>query len=166
MKRLFLLLLITCLCVTPVSADPSNTVMWQSYENQSIKTGKWVTMQFKKNRTDIVKNGKGRTLYCSKVHLNFIGKKNPKYVKLRLARVLPNGKLDTTGTNTWVLGKSSPKKWQGSMCWSIDTEYPVRAQIKIGGKGSYTSTLRQFKAWSPETDFPVDMLEEGVQVIP
>ena len=166
MKRLFLLILVLCLSITPANAAPNNTVMWQSYENQSIKTGKWVTMKFKKDRTDIVKKGNGRTLYCSKVHLNFTGKKKSRYVKIRLARVLPNGKLDTTGTTTWTLGKSAPKKWQGSMCWSIDTDYPVRAQVKIGGSGSYTSTLRQFKAWSPEAEFPVDMLEEGVQVVP
>jgi hypothetical protein len=34
----------------------------------------------------------------------------------------------------------------------------VAVQIKVGGTGKYQSHLRQFKAWSPSSDIPEDML--------
>lgn len=158
MKKIALALAILFLAAVPAQALGSNTVFWQDYGDQKIKGKKWVTLNYHGNQA-IKKEGKGRTLYCVKMHIRYT--KKPAYIKLRLARVLPNGSLDTTGTNTWVLGPETPTKWQGSLCWIIDTDYPVEAQVKIGGKGSYTSYMRQFKAWSPETEFPADMVSDA-----
>jgi hypothetical protein len=85
---------------------------------------------------------------------------NPTYLKLRFARRLSNGKLDTTGTDTWVIGKNyTGETFHSSVCWTIDTKYPVTAQVKlVGGAYSYVSNLRQFKAWSPPYELPADMV--------
>ena len=85
---------------------------------------------------------------------------NPTYLKLRFARHLPNGTLDTTGTNTWVIGKNfTGATFHASVCWTMDTKYSVTAQVKlVGGASSYVSNLRQFKAWSPPYELPADMV--------
>jgi hypothetical protein len=128
------------------------SVQWKTEKTQWIKANSWQTLDFD-GKTSITKMSKSRALYCTQVGLNF-PKKNPSYIKVRFTRELPNGKLDTTATNTWVLNKQGPKTWHGSICWAISTEYPVKVQIKIKGKGSYKSHLRQFKAWSPSSDLP------------
>jgi hypothetical protein len=133
---------------------PSNAKgveVWKSETNQSIKRGKWTTLKFG-NRAAMEPKG-SRSFYCAQVHLNIPKKNKPKWVKIRFARVLPNGKLDSTGTNTWVLGKRSPASWQGSTCWPINPDYPVVAQVKYGGgPKSITSPLRQFKSWNPNIE--------------
>jgi hypothetical protein len=139
----------------PPLAQSKEKVQWKSTNPQWIKANKWTTLNFDGKKA-ITKLDKSRALYCTQVGLKY-GKK-PKYVKVRFARLLPNGKLDTTGTNTWVLGKNAPGTFHGSMCWTISTKHPVAVQIKVGGTGKYKSHLRQFKAWSPSSDIPEDML--------
>lgn len=89
-------------------------------------------------------NGK-RSLFFAQLHLTC--KKKPRWVKIRLARLTPSG-IDSTGTNTWVMGSRSPVKWQGAIVWESKTKYPMIAQFKYGG-GSCVSTQRQFKWWQP-----------------
>jgi hypothetical protein len=69
---------------------------------------------------------------------------------MRLARNLPNGKLDTTGTNTWMLNGKKPKKsWQGSFVWETTSHHPMTVQYKIIGGKNCKSNSRQFKYWQP-----------------
>lgn len=140
-----IILILFTFSTQPVNAKSTN--VWKSTSNQEISRGKWTTLKFGK-RSAMDPFGT-RSLYCTQVHLTF-GKSKPKYVKVRIARVLPSGKLDTTGTNTWVLGKNSPRKWQGATCWAINPDTPVIAQVKYGGgPKKVISPLRQFKSWNP-----------------
>jgi hypothetical protein len=89
--------------------------------------------------------GGDRSLFFAQLRLKCT--KRPKYVKMRLARQTPIG-LDTTGTNTWVLGKNAPLNWSGTMWWESKTKHPIVAQFKVVG-GSCVSQERQFKWWTP-----------------
>lgn len=159
-KKVFISLAIIVSLLLLSSDTPSQATginVWKTEKNQTITRGKWTTLKFG-DRTAMDPIGTTRTLYCSQVHFDF-GKKKPKYVKLRLGRVLPGGKLDTTGTNTWVVGKNAPQLWQGSICWPINTDYPMVLQVKYGG-GDKTEvvTQRQFKGWNPGVDIPDSVL--------
>ena len=159
MNKRILIFVLALLVVFSVPAHAMNRGDYQIKESKSkqvIKTDKWTTLNFGKN--DSLKRSKNyRTLFCAKVHLNTKGGA-PDYVKVRFARV-KGGKDDTTGTNTWVTKGFKGSYWQGSMCWTVDTKYPIVAQVKIvGPKKSYTSNLRQFKAWSPPYELPADMV--------
>jgi hypothetical protein len=145
-------LFIIIFVVSSTKVLAKETVQWKTEKTQWIKANSWQTLDFD-GKTSITKIDRSRALYCTQVGLK-LGSKKPSYIKIRFARVLPSGKLDTTATNTWVLGKNSPKTWHGSLCWSISTEHPVKVQIKVKGKGQYKSHLRQFKAWSPSSDLP------------
>lgn len=90
-------------------------------------------------------NGK-RALFFAQLHLRCT--KQPNSVKIRLARIHADGSLDTTGTNTWVMGKNAPKTFQGSLWWESLTKYPITAQFKVNG-GKCVSTQRQLKFWQP-----------------
>ena len=136
----------------PAEALAKETVHWKTEETQWIKANGWKTLKFD-GKTSISKMKRSRALYCTQVGLK-LPEKRPSYIKIRFARVLPDGTLDTTATNTWVLNKKAPDTWHGSICWPISTKHPVKVQIKIKGSGSYESHLRQFKAWSPSSDFP------------
>lgn len=150
----FSFLLVLTSIITPANAKGVD--VWKSQSNQSIPRGKWTTLKFG-DKTAISPKG-SRSLYCAQVHLNISGKK-PRWVKIRFARLLPNGKLDSTGTNTWTLGKNAPESWQGSVCWPINPDTPVVAQVKYGGgPKSITSPLRQFKAWNPKSDMDDSLL--------
>jgi hypothetical protein len=111
-------------------------------ERQNLKPYKWTTF----HGCEPYALGGDRSLFFAQLHLKC--SKKPKYVKVRFARLLPNGKRDTTGTNTWVLGKNTPKTWHGSMYWEMKTKYPIVAQFKVGGGNCYSSQ-RQFKYWTP-----------------
>lgn len=87
-----------------------------------------------------------RALFFAQLHLKC--SKAPKFVKIRLARHHKNGSLDTTGTNTWVLGNNMPKTWQGTIWWESKTKYPITAQFYVAG-GKCSSPERQFKWWKP-----------------
>ena len=90
-------------------------------------------------------NGK-RALFFAQLRLKCTAE--PKYVKIRLARILDDGSLDTTGTNTWVLGVDAPKNWSGTFWWESMTEHPIKPQFKVVG-GKCHSFERQFKFWQP-----------------
>lgn len=137
------------------SAHPKEKIQWKSTNSQWIKANKWTTLSFDGKKA-ITKLDKSRALYCAQVGLKY--KKSPKYVKMRFARLLPDGTKDTTATNTWVVGKNSPKTFHGSVCWPISTKHPVVVQVKIGGTGKYQSHLRQFKAWSPSSELDEDTM--------
>jgi hypothetical protein len=109
--------------------------------NQSV-TGKWQTF---KDCDPFVLGGE-RSLFFAQLHINCT--KRPKYVKLRIARIKPDGTKDTTGTTTWSFTKNTTKDWQGSMWWESKTKYPIVAQYKVVGGKCY-SDQRQFKWWQP-----------------
>lgn len=138
------------LLASPVVAK--ETIWWKDTTNQVLPSNKWTYLTFN-GKTTISKDSKGRALYCSQVHLKFSKDKKPRYVKLRFARQLENGKLDTTGTTTWTLGKNTPLTWQGSTCWPVNTTKNVAVQVKVGGSGTWNSPLRQFKVWAPKGGF-------------
>jgi hypothetical protein len=100
----------------------------------------------KNTESQTYKLGGERSLFFAQLHLTCT--KPPKYVKIRFARLLPDGKRDTTGTTTWVLGKGTPKTWQGTTYWEMKTKHPIVAQFKVGG-GKCNSPERQVKYWTP-----------------
>jgi hypothetical protein len=110
-------------------------------DEQTYKQGKWTT--FAGCEPFVI--GGDRSLFFAQLRL--VCKKRPKYVKMRLARQTPEG-LDTTGTNTWVMGKNAPLNWSGTMWWESKTKHPIVAQFKVVG-GSCASQERQFKWWTP-----------------
>jgi len=109
--------------------------------NQSV-TGKWQTF---KNCDPFVLGGE-RSLFFVQLHINC--EKRPKYVKLRLARLKPDGTKDTTGTTTFSFTDETTKDWQGTMWWESKTTYPIVAQYKVVGGKCY-SDERQVKWWQP-----------------
>lgn len=113
---------------------------------QRFELDRWVTLDFK--GSDIMPATDARALYSIQVGIPCKGKK-PDWIRLRLARRLPNGTLDTTGTNTWVLGQKSPDTLWLSHLWQINARHPVEAQIKVHGGSCHYMTTRQFKRWIP-----------------
>ncbi len=105
-------------------------------------TGKWQTFA----GCEPFALGGDRSLFFVQLHINCT--KRPKYVKLRLARLLPDGKRDTTGTTTFSFTKNTTKDWQGTMWWEAKTKHPIVAQYKVVGGKCY-SDQRQFKWWQP-----------------
>lgn len=113
----------------------------KSTDPQSYKSGKWTTFA----GCEPFAIGGPRSLFFAQLRL--VCSKQPKYVKMRIARQTPKG-LDTTGTTTWVMGKNAPKNWSGTMWWELKTTHPIVAQFKVVG-GSCVSQERQFKWWTP-----------------
>jgi hypothetical protein len=128
--------------VEPYLVAKAKTSGLQKSEKDQDATGKWQNFG---GVEPFVLNGK-RTLFFAQVHINCT--KRPKYIKIRLARLLPDGKKDTTGTNTWAFTDTTTKDWQGSLWWESKTEYPMMAQFKVVGGNCY-SDQRQFKWWQP-----------------
>jgi hypothetical protein len=157
------ILVVGVLATPSIAKNRGDYQFKQSKSNQVIKTGQWTTLKFKGGNS-LTRTKNYRTMFCTKVHLD-TRKGAPEYVKIRFARI-KSGKDDTTGTNTWVTKGFKGRYWQGALCWTIDTKYPVVAQIKIeGSKKSYTSYLRQFKAWSPPYELPADMTTPAPEAI-
>ena len=125
-----------------VVAMAKNAKHCKAEGNQSIKDKKWITFA----GCDPFVLGGDRALFFAQLHLTCT--KRPRYVKIRLARLLPNGKKDTTGTNTWVLGANAPLIWEGTTYWESKTKYPIVAQFKVRGGKCY-SDERQIKYWQP-----------------
>jgi hypothetical protein len=125
-----------------VAAYSKVSGLCKNTDKQTYKPYKWTTFQ----GCEPYALGGNRSLFFAQLHLTC--SKPPKYVKLRLARLLPDGKQDTTGTTTWVLGAGTPKTWQGTTYWEAKTEYPIVAQFKVGGGKCYTPQ-RQIKYWQP-----------------
>jgi hypothetical protein len=140
--------------VTAIPANAADTVRYKTEKNQTIKKGKWTTINFN-GKTSIKGNGE-RSLFCYQVVINTKGKKKPKYVKVRLARV-KSGKDDTTATNTYFFTGKPGSKFVASQCWTIFTKHPVVVQVRIsGGSPRYTTDITQFKMWTPGADYPAD----------
>jgi hypothetical protein len=118
---------------------------WKDTKDQRVTTGKWTDFSNSKGSNSFNLNGK-RTLFFAQLHLNCT--KRPKYVKIRLARLKPDGTRDTTGTTTWSFNKNTTRDWQGSTWWESKTKHPIVAQFKVVGGNCY-SDQRQFKWWQP-----------------
>jgi hypothetical protein len=139
--------------IPPANAS-SDSIRYKTEKNQTIKRGKWTTINFN-GKTEIQGNGK-RSLFCYQVVLDTKGKKKPKYVKVRMTRVKP-GKDDNTATNTYFFTSKPEKKFVASQCWNIVTKHPVVLQVRIsGGSSSYKTDISQFKMWTPNGDYPQD----------
>ena len=143
-----------------ISALVSSTVTSQAVSVEPYLVAKAKVSGIQKNEKEQKANGNwqnfggikpfklngNRTLFFAQLHINCT--KRPKYVKVRLARLLPNGKKDTTGTTTWSFTKDTTKDWQGSLWWESKTKYPIVAQFKVVGGKCY-SDQRQLKWWQP-----------------
>lgn len=123
-----------------ITLNANRAVHQKAETNQSVN-GHWQTFA----GIEPYMLGGERALFLAQLHLTCT--KKPRWVKIRLARIT-DGKWDTTGTNTWVLGKNSPASWQGSIYWESLTKHPIIAQFKVKG-GKCTSPERQFKYWMP-----------------
>jgi hypothetical protein len=138
----------------PPANAASDSIRYKTEKNQTIKKGKWTTVNFN-GKTAIQGNGK-RSLFCYQVVLNTKGKKKPKYVKVRMTRVKP-GKDDSTATNTYFFTSKPGSKFVASQCWNIVTKHPVVLQVRIsGGSKTYQTDITQFKMWTPGADYPSD----------
>lgn len=126
----------------PYVARESQHSKYQKSESDQRASSKWQSFG---DIAPFQLNG-DRSLFFAQLHLKC--SKKPRYAKIRLARLLPNGRLDTTGTNTWVLGKNASQTPILSLWWESKTTYPITAQFKVVG-GSCVSTERQFKFWQP-----------------
>ena len=136
---------------TPTIAEES--IRYKSTNHQTIKRGKWTTLEFKGNNA-LAGNGQ-RSLFCYQVGIDTKGKKKPKYVKVRLARL--KSPLDTTATNYYPVPAKPSSELVFSNCWEIETNSPVIVQVRItGGSKTYISDVRQFKMWTPGADYPAD----------
>jgi len=124
-----------------VVATAKKSGLCKNEANQKVN-GKWQTF---KDCEPFVLGGE-RSLFFVQLHINC--EKRPKYVKLRLARLLPDGKKDTTGTTTFSFTPETTKDWQGTMWWEAKTKHPIVAQYKVVGGKCY-SDQRQVKWWQP-----------------
>jgi hypothetical protein len=122
-------------------AQAKTSGLCKNTDQQSYKSGKWTTFA----GCEPLTLGGDRSLFFAQLRL--VCDKRPKYVKMRLARQTPDG-LNTTGTNTWVMGKNAPLNWSGTMWWESNTRHPIVAQFKVVG-GKCVSNERQFKWWQP-----------------
>jgi hypothetical protein len=148
MKKFFVVFVVFVVSVFGLTSSQANPVSSIKKDTSTVKLtiGKWRDVPFSGNNAFTL-NGE-RTLWAAQLHITC--RKAPKYIKMRMARHLPNGKLDTTGTNTWMLNGKKPKKsWQGSFVWETKSDHPMTVQYKIIGGKSCTSNSRQFKYWQP-----------------
>ena len=122
-------------------AQAKTSGLCKNTDQQSYKSGKWTTFA----GCEPLALGGNRSLFFAQLRL--VCEKRPKYVKMRLARQQTDG-LNTTGTNTWVMGKNAPLNWSGTMWWESNTKHPIVAQFKVVG-GKCVSNERQFKWWQP-----------------
>jgi hypothetical protein len=122
-------------------AKAKTSGLCKNTDTQAYKPGKWTTFA----GCEPLALGGDRSLFFAQLRL--VCEKRPKYVKMRLARQTPDG-LNTTGTNTWVMGKNAPLNWSGTMWWESNTKHPIVAQFKVVG-GKCVSNERQFKWWQP-----------------
>lgn len=151
-KILILIVSTSLLIIVPANAEES--IRYKSTQEQVIKKNKWTTLEFN-GKTSIQGNG-NRSIFCYQFGMNTNNKKKPKYIKIRLSRIVSN-KKDTTATNTYFLSSKPTNKFVASQCWVILTKYPVVVQVKIsGGSDKYISDIRQFKMWTPGGNYPAD----------
>lgn len=148
MRKVIALVGLLSLLAMPVVADDNQPYIattegkhFKSEADQSV-TGKWQSFA----DIDPVQLNGERALFFAQLHLTC--SKKPRWVKIRLARINADGSLDTTGTNTWVMGKNAPERFTGSLWWESLTKKPIKAQFKVKGGRCY-SDERQFKFWQP-----------------
>jgi hypothetical protein len=157
-KKLHIILLTIAFLLSTNAVHANNVNDHKQYKDasvQKIKANKWQDLKFDGKGKTIKGNG-NRSLWCIQANVSMKGK-NPSYVKLRFARHLPSGKIDTTGTSTFVVGGNGMTAFYESTCWEFKSNYPVSAQIKVVGKKKYYySEMRQFKMWTPGADYPED----------
>jgi hypothetical protein len=122
-------------------ATAKTSGLCKNTDAQSYKPGKWTTFA----GCEPFALGGDRSMFFAQLRL--VCDKQPRYVKMRLARLTADG-LNTTGTNTWVLGKNAPLNWSGTTWWESNTKHPIVAQFKVVG-GKCVSNERQFKWWQP-----------------
>ena len=122
-------------------AQAKTSGLCKNTDSQTYNSGKWTTFA----GCEPLALGGDRSLFFAQLRL--VCEKRPKYVKMRLARQTPDG-LNTTGTNTWVMGKNAPLNWSGTIWWESNTKHPIVAQFKVVG-GKCVSNERQFKWWQP-----------------
>jgi hypothetical protein len=150
----FIISIILVFSYIPPANASSDSIRYKTESNQTIKRGKWTTLNFN-GKTAIQGNGK-RSLFCYQVVIDTKGKKKPKYVKVRMTRVKP-GKDDSTATNTYFFTSKPESKFVASQCWNIVTKHPVVLQVRIsGGSSSYKTDISQFKMWTPNAEYPSD----------
>ncbi len=140
------------LMLSSSQADAGASKLKKDESTVSLRTNKWTNIPFSSGNSFTL-NGE-RTLWVAQLHMKC--KKKPRYVKMRLARNLPNGKLDTTGTNTYAYPKGI-KVWNGTLLWETKSNYPMTVQYKIMGGSGCTSSNRQFKWWQPGESLPEEV---------
>jgi len=140
------------LMLSSSQADAGASKLKKDESTVSLRTNKWTNIPFSSGNSFTL-NGE-RTLWVAQLHMKC--KKKPRYVKMRLARNLPNGKLDTTGTNTYAYPKGI-KVWNGTLLWETKSKHPMTVQYKIMGGGGCTSSNRQFKWWQPGEPLPEEV---------
>ncbi len=133
-------------------ADAGVSKLKKDESTVSLRINKWTDVPFSSGNSFTL-NGE-RTLWVAQLHMQC--DKKPRYVKMRLARHLPNGKLDTTGTNTYAYPKGI-KVWNGTLLWETKSNYPMTVQYKIMGGSGCTSSNRQFKWWQPGEPLPEEV---------
>ena len=147
MKRLIVAVLVAGSLITAGTAFASaEAPQWKTETPQTIGNN-WTTLVFDEGTAMPARAG--RALYSVQVRIDCTGKTKPKYLKIRLSRMLPDGSRDTTGTNTWVWTKRGPSVFYASHLWQIKANHPTEAQIRIVGGSCKTVTTRQFKIWQP-----------------
>jgi hypothetical protein len=160
LRKIVAISLSTALVLTLSSsqADAGASKLKKDESTVSLRINKWTDVPFSSGNSFKV-NGE-RTLWVSQLHMQC--KKKPRYVKMRLARHLPNGKLDTTGTTTYAYPKGV-KVWQGTLLWETKSKHPMTVQYKIMGGSKCTSSSRQFKWWQPGEPFPEEVPTDVTQ---
>jgi hypothetical protein len=147
MRRLIVAVLVAASLVAASTARASTeSPQWKTERPQAVG-GKWTTLTFDEGSAMPARTG--RALYSVQVRIDCTGKTKPKYIKIRLSRIKPDGSRDTTGTNTWVWTKRGPNVFYASHLWQIKATHPTEAQIRIVGGNCKTVTTRQFKLWQP-----------------
>ena len=146
------------LTLSSSQADAGASKLKKDESKVSLRTNQWTDVPFSGGNFFTL-NGE-RTLWVSQLHIQC--DKKPRYVKMRLARNLPNGKLDTTGTNTWAWPKGV-KAWQGTLLWETKSTYPMTVQYKIMGGSGCSSSSRQFKWWQPGEPLPEEIPTDVTQ---
>jgi hypothetical protein len=146
------------LTLSSSQADAGASKLKKDESKVSLRTNKWTDVPFSGGNSFTL-NGE-RTLWVSQLHIQC--DKKPRYVKMRLARHLPNDKLDTTGTNTWAWPKGI-KSWQGTLLWETKSIYPMTVQYKIMGGSGCSSSSRQFKWWQPGEPLPEEIPTDVTQ---
>lgn len=154
MKKLVAVSITTTLILMLSSsqADAGASKLKKDESTVSLRMNKWTDVPFSSGNSFTL-NGK-RTLWVAQLHVKC--NKKPRYIKMRLARHLPSGKLDTTATTVYTYPKGI-KTWQGTLLWETRSKHPMTVQYKIMGGGGCTSSSRQFKWWQPGEPLPEEV---------